>query len=183
MKLAPESTVAGAMERMFLAETRSPGLPNSDAKESLKAMRFMRQVVENRLNSHNPIYGAPRGAKTEIDVIKDGRQFRGFGKYPTLTQPISSLISECLKIANAPHDQRSAAYAEFVDNAILAATEAAPPPGAGIPPNIVGWKTGQTASPGPNYIFAGTVQGNDFYTVLKLEPPHSAHAHKGHRHR
>ena len=77
MKFAPESSVAGAMERMFLAETRSPGLPNYDAKESLKAMHFMRQVVENRMNSHNPIYGAPRGAKTEIHVIKDKKQFRG----------------------------------------------------------------------------------------------------------
>ena len=169
IKPDPEQTAVGAMERVFLAETTSPGLPSYNADESLRAMRFMRQVIENRLNSHNPIYGAPVWAKTEIDVIRVGTQFRGFGRYPTITRPIGGLIADCLKIANAEHDPRSPSYAKFINNAILAATEAKPPPEASIPINLVGWKTGKSGSPGPNYIFAGTVQGNDFYTVLKIE--------------
>lgn len=159
------------MERVFLAETRTPARASFDGAESLKAMRYMRRVIDNRLNSHNPKYGAPRHAKTQTDVIKMRTQFQGFGSYPVLPAYISTLILDCLKIANSEHDKRSAAYAQFVENAILAATELTPPSDSDIPANLVGWVTQGTAAPGPNYIFAGSVQGNDFYSVLKIEPP------------
>lgn len=68
IKLDPESTATGAMEGVFLAENTSPSLTSYKPNESLRDMRFRRQVIENRLNAHNPIYRAPAGAKTEIDV-------------------------------------------------------------------------------------------------------------------
>ena len=180
--LDPEATVAGALERLFLAETRSPALLHYDTDESLRAMRYMRRVIENRLNSHNPIYGARRGAQTEIDVVRDDTQFRGFGKYPILPTKMDKNILDCLRIANATNDSRAPDYAAFVSNALLAANEAAPPPEANVPNNLVGWRTGNRGSPGPNYIFAGTVQGNDFYSVLKIEPAHPSQARHPHRH-
>ncbi|UAJ09555.1 hypothetical protein [Polymorphobacter megasporae] len=128
----------------------------------------MRQVIENRLRFGHQ-YGAPRGAKSEIDVISVGSQFAGFGDYPKLPPHIAKNIAESVGIANAPHDRRSKDYITFVDNAILAATEASPPPEARIPANVVAWKTRDSSSPGANYVLAGSAQGNDFYAALK--PP------------
>ena len=169
IKLAPETTIAGALERVLLAETAAPSAGNYDADESLKAMRYMRQVIENRLKLGHR-YGAPVGAKTEIDVISVGSQFEGFGHYPKLRAGITKNISESLHIANTPSDRRSPEYQTFISHAILAATEAAPPASAAIPPNVVAWKTQDSKSPGPNYVFAGTAQGNTFYAVLKMTP-------------
>lgn len=164
-RLDPSNTPAGALERVFLAETATPSAANYDLDDSLKAMRFMRQVIENRLKFGHA-YGAPRGAKTEIDVISVGSQFEGFGRYPKLRPGIARNIAETLHIANSPHDHRSDDYAKFVANAVLAATEGAPPADARIPANVVAWKTSDSASPGPNFVLAGQAQGNDFYAVL-----------------
>ena len=49
IKLDPPGATAGALERVLLAETASPSAPGYDADESLKAMRYMRQVIGNRL--------------------------------------------------------------------------------------------------------------------------------------
>ncbi len=163
--LDPETSNAGALERVLLAETAAPSAAIYDAGESLRAMRFMRQVIENRLRFGHA-YGAPRGATTEIDVISVGSQFEGFGRYPKLPPHIAKNISESLHIANARHDRRAADYATFISNAILAATEASPPADARIPANVVAWKTKDAESPGPNYVLVGTAQGNDFYAVL-----------------
>ena len=65
-------------------------------------------------------------------------------------------------------------YQTFVNNAIIAATEPAPPAGANIPPNIVAWKTQDADPPGPNFVRAGTAQGNDFYALLKPPTPGSS---------
>ena len=137
----------------------------------------MRQVIENGLKLGHR-YGAPIGARTAIDVISVGSQFEGFGNYPKLRAGIAQNISESLRIANSPKDQRSADYQTFVQNAILAATETAPPPGANIPANVVAWKTKDAASPGPNFVLAGSAQGNDFYAVLKTPQPAPAKHHR-----
>lgn len=173
IELDPDNTPPGALERVLLAETAAPSAVGYDPDESLKAMRFMRQVIENRLRFGHA-YGAPRGAKTEIDVISVGSQFEGFGHYPKLPAHIAKNISESLHIANAGHDRRSATYVVFINNAVLAATEMTPPADAKIPVNVVAWKTQNAASPGPNYILVGTAQGNDFYAVLKPPQPKSA---------
>ena len=78
IELDGETTTAGALERVLLAETWSPAAPGYDADESLKAMRYMRQMIENRLKFGHR-YGAPLHAKTEVDVISVGSQFEGFG--------------------------------------------------------------------------------------------------------
>ena len=151
IQLDPETSVAGALERVLLAETASPSAAIYDAGESLKAMRFMRQVIENRLRFGHA-FGAPRNAKSEIDVVSVGSQFEGFGQYPKLPPHIARNIADSLNIANAKRDHRSADYIIFVENAILAATEGSPPPEARIPANVVAWKTKDAASPGPRRV-------------------------------
>ena len=176
-KLDPEMTPSGALERVLLAETAAPSAPDYDADEGLKAMRYMRQVIENRLKLGHR-YGAPVGARTEIDVISVGSQFEGFGRCPKLRAGIAQNISESLHIANSAKHRRLADYQTFVQNAVLAATEAAPPAAANIPANVVAWKTRDAASPGPNFVLAGAAQGYDFYAVLKIPPPASVKHHR-----
>jgi hypothetical protein len=80
--LDPEATDTGAMERLFLLEATTPGMPGYIAAENLQAMRLMRQTIENRLKSPAE-YGA-RGATSETDIVDLGGQFAGFGGYPKL---------------------------------------------------------------------------------------------------
>ncbi len=82
MRLDAPGTDAGAMERLFLLKVATPGRRSYVVGENLKAMRLMRQVIENRLKSPAE-YGA-RDARTETDIIEMGNQFAGFGG---LTQP------------------------------------------------------------------------------------------------
>ena len=83
LQLAPDSTDAGAMERVMLLETRDPSRPDYDRADSLKAMRWMKQVVDNRLAAPKKSrFGEPEDATTETDIISVGNQFAGFGDYP-----------------------------------------------------------------------------------------------------
>ena len=85
VQLSPESTDAGAMERMFLIETRDPSRPDYTRADSIKAMRWMKQVVDNRLAApRKSRFGEPNDATTETDIISVGNQFYGFGAYPRL---------------------------------------------------------------------------------------------------
>ena len=56
------------MERLFLLEATSPGMPGYLAIENLRAMRLMRQTIKNRLKSAAE-YGA-RGATNETDIVE-----------------------------------------------------------------------------------------------------------------
>ena len=137
-----------------------------DEAESLRAMRYMRQVVENRLKA-SAQWGAPH-AQSEIDVIAIGNQFEGFGDYPILGADKTSILHDALRIANTPSDKRSAKYSKFVQNAILAATEVTP--ASVLIPNLVAWRTLGSGSPGPRFTVAATVQSNTFYTVSPVPP-------------
>lgn len=181
--LDAETTPAGCMERLFLIETQSPAYVGAyNEVDSLKAMRLMRQVVENRLKA-SAQWGA-RDAKDEIDVIAIGTQFAGFADYPTLPAGLKSLVLETLRLANSPNDPRSADYAQFVRDAITAATEPTSPQGA--VPNLVAWRTSNAKikSPGPRFKEYMVVQGNRFFTVDPVPPmpKHKAHKHEHRRH-
>ena len=180
LQLHPESTDAGAMERMFLLETANPTRPDYNQADSLKAMRWMKQVVDNRLATpHKSRFGEPADAKTEVDIISVGNQFAGFGDYPELSGAFKSKLAFVLHLANATKDPRNADYAGFVSNAILAATEVQPPTEARVP-NLAAWRTKSTQSPGGDFKFYMILQGNTFFTaspVPPLPPRKSKHAH------
>ena len=124
-------TDAGAMERLFLLEATTPGQHTYAASENLKAMRLMRQVIENRLKSPKE-YGA-RGAHSQTDITEMGNQFAGFGGYPTLSGDMTYNLTLFVGIANSGNDRRQAAYAQYICDAVTAATEAIAPPTAGYP--------------------------------------------------
>lgn len=163
--LAPLSTPAGLMERLFLHETRSPGYGASyDADEAFKAMRLMRQAVENRLKAPK-LWGAP-GARDEIGIIANKSQFGEFGSYPNIPASFLSQVELILALANNAKDSRHAVYAQHVQNAIVAATEVTQPVelrGLGV----VAWRTAGHGSPGRNFRAVTTLQGNTFYALAR----------------
>ncbi len=148
------------MERLFLHETRSPSYGASyDPDDSLKAMRLMRQAVENRLSEPN-LWGA-RGATDEIGVITVRSQFGQFASYPNLPISFMAQVDLIVSLANSPGDSRAAANARHVGDAITAATEITPPVGiAGL--GVVAWRTAGHGSPGTRFRAVMTLQGNTF---------------------
>ena len=165
------------MERMFLLETADPTRPDYNQADSLKAMRWMKQVVDNRLAApQKSRFGEPANATTETDIISVGNQFAGFGDYPTLSAAFKGKLALVLHLATATNDPRNADYAGFVSNAILAATEVQPPSEARVP-SLAAWRTKTTRSPGGDFRLYQTLQGNTFYTASPL-PPMSHHKAK-----
>lgn len=175
--LDPETTDAGAMERLFLLEATTPGMPGYSAADNLSAMRLMRQTIENRLKSPAE-YGA-RGAVNETDIVDLGGQFAGFGSYPTLDADMTYNLSLFLRIANNAKDRRRTAYAQFVQDAITAAKEAVVPPVASYA-DVTAWRTSGASSPGPRFRLLTTLSGNDFYATNPVQPMRPKHAR--HRH-
>ena len=184
LQLAPESTDAGAMERMLLLETADPSRPDYNQADSLKAMRWMKQVVDNRLAApYKSRFGEPADAKTETDIIAVGNQFAGFGDYPTLDASLKGKLAVVLHLANTPSDKRSGDYAAFVNNAILVATEAQPSTEARVL-NLAAWRTKSSHPPGGDFRLYMTLQGNTFYTaspVPPMPPRRAKHARNHHR--
>jgi hypothetical protein len=170
-QLDPENTDAGAMERLMLLETYSPArLGLYDRQQSLRAMRLMRQVIENRLKAPSR-YSAP-GARDPTDIVRLGNQFAGFRDYPTLPSSLRVNLINIVRIANDDGDQRAAAYSNFVQDAITAATEKLPALGA-IDVTATGWRTAAHASPGMNFRVITTLQGNTFFATSPVPPmPH-----------
>ena len=176
--LDPETTNAGAMERVMLLETYTPAKTGSYVRdESLKAMRLMRQVIENRLKAPAR-YGA-RDAEDETDIIKLGNQFANFGDYPDLPAALKNNLQDTLRLANAPNDPRQGVYAQFVQDAITAATEAMSPLSA-VDHAATGWRTAMRHSPGANFRIIATLQGNTFFSTSPVPsmPPRRRAKHK-----
>ncbi len=171
------TTDTGAMERLFLLEATTPGMAGYIAAENLRAMRLMRQTIENRLKSPAE-YGA-KGATNQTDIIELGGQFAGFGGYPALDADMTSNLALFLKIANNAQDRRQSLYAQYVRDSITAATEITVPAVADYA-DVTAWRTTGTASPGPRFRLLATLSGNDFYATNPV-PPMPLHGAR-HRH-
>ncbi|QYE35858.1 hypothetical protein KZX46_07885 [Polymorphobacter sp. PAMC 29334] len=170
--LAPASTDAGAMERLFLLEATSPGYINKyRAEENLSSMRLMRQTIENRLKSPRE-YGA-RGATTPTDIVELGNQFAGFSAYPILDARMGANLQDILRFANDSHHPLQKAYRQFIADSVTAATEDVVSLKA-IFPNVTAWRTHGSSSPGPRFRELTTLSGNTFYSTLPV-PPHPPH--------
>ncbi len=172
--LDPANTNAGAMERLFVLEAYTPGNRGSYvATENLPAMRLMRQTIENRLQSPTE-YGA-NGATTETDIVELGNQFAGFAAYPTLSAQMSATLAATLRIANDTRHPLSADYAQFVNDAITAATERIVPATARYP-EVTAWRTHDSGSPGHRFKMLVTLSGNTFYSTMPVPPMPPRHA-------
>src|SRR4051812_39662342 len=75
MVLPANTTEAGLLARLLLAENTTPDENGYDAAKAKTAMQQMRMVLNNRLNSKNPGHFRAPGAKTIQDIVKGKNQF------------------------------------------------------------------------------------------------------------
>ena len=162
------------MERLFLLETMTPVRSGYNRVDSLQAMRIMRQTIENRLRAPAQ-YGAA-GATTETEIIAVGNQFAGFGAYPTLDADLASLLQTILEIAANKADPRQARFAQFVADAVTAATETTAP--GALYADATAWRTQGRGSPGGRFRLLVTLQGNEFYATNPVPPLPRHQRHK-----
>jgi hypothetical protein len=168
LALPAEATEEGMLARLLLAEALNPGQQGYDASKSKTAMQWMRIVLANRLNSSNPEKFYAKGAKTLADIVKARpEQFKGFQDYPKIGADQSKVIGEVLNIANADSDRRQEKYAQFVQNALEAASSKALISDP-CPTGLYGWRTAGSDPPGGDFVKYGDPQsGNQFYTLSK----------------
>ena len=168
------------MERLFIVETRSPGVPGYVPFQNLAAMRMMRQTIVNRLQA--PGRYRATGATTPTDIIEMGNQFAGFGGYPDLSAGMQRNVDQALSIANNPKHPQQGEYRQYVQDAITAATEAVLPVKAGHA-DVTAWRTAEAGPPLGSFTKLETLSGNTFYATAPVPPmPHHAKHRRPLRH-
>ncbi|MES2821038.1 MAG: hypothetical protein V4812_18840 [Pseudomonadota bacterium] len=167
LQLPAENTDAGALARLLLAESISPGKNYPGGADSLLAMQWMRVVIENRMRFKDAQYLGDPAARTITAVIKaskGGEQFKSFSGYPVIGSVQSKIISDSLNFANDGTYGEFAAYRLHVQNAIAVATGvsvSADPTSSGL----YAWRTADSGSPGNNFVFYKNFGGQGFYTL------------------
>ena len=174
---------AGVLARVLIAESLNPGYQDRyNEAETLKAMRMMRAVYENRLKNNPGQFGA-RGASTLTDVITAPGQTHGFtldsDRNLVISFDVQNRIDVIVGFANTGVP---GAYARMVQNAIDVGTGviSSLDPFAGttsingitVTGGLYGFRTAGASDPGGRFVsipssMGGVVGGQQFYT---LEP-------------
>ena len=164
--LPTDSTEAGMLARLLLAEARSPGQAGYDASASKTVMQWMRVVLANRLKNNPERFNA-KGAKSLADIVKAPKQFEGFQDYPKLGTDQSGRIADIVTIANSDSDIRQQKFAQFLQNALEVATSTTLVPDP-CSTGLYGWKTAGSPAPGGDFVkYSDPQSGNQFYTLTK----------------
>ncbi len=176
--LDPDNTPTGAMEQAFLTETHTPdnGALYSP-EDTLVAMRLMRQVVENRLK--NPSEYDARGATTAFGILTASGQFPEFKSTGALTPKQQKKLHDVLEATQSSNSPLYKEYAQYVQLAMQVAHEELNPSTVKWP-NVTGWRTKKSGSPGTGFYKIGDFGGNTFFgTIADLakEPPTAGKLH------
>ncbi len=160
--LHPSSENRGLVERVVLAETRSPAFSSYTAALARQSMEWMAIVLYNRRDNPS-LYGAS-GPNLQAVVTAPG-QFAGFGNYPTLASTVQARIDDILRIANNNSDSRSTAYRNHVQMALdignLGSSIQSRNPSPGP---LAFWRTDGSSPPGGRAVlYRDNLLGNDFY--------------------
>lgn len=170
--LPPADSEKGLLTRVLLAESVNPGNSATyNERDSLKAMRWMRLVIKNRLQHADPsIFGAQKqpGASnyTVFDIVRAEGQFHGFEDYPNLNQNITVNLSGFLSIANNYNHRMRERYEDFIENAMKVASDqgldgVTDPSKKGL----YGWRTQGSSEPGGQFTKFQDLAGQTFYTL------------------
>jgi hypothetical protein len=163
-ELPAESSEAGVLARLLLAESISPGSQGFAAKDSLQAMQWMRHAVLNRLKFGAQYFGAAKNATTMTEAIKGVNQFAGFEDYPRIGEDQASVINDVLGVANTSGHKNVLLYRQFVQDAIDVASGTKPGTDP-CPTGLYGWRTKRRGSPGRNFELYKGFAGQEFYTL------------------
>ncbi|CAN7550567.1 hypothetical protein ASF11_03695 [Acidovorax sp. Leaf76] len=170
-----QNSDAGLLIRLFLAEVPDPQewkRYNITGPEAIKdAMRMMRRVIVNRLESGSAKEFMAAGAGSLRDIVtandRGNVQFEGFAHYPSIANKKSRMIDDRLAIVNdATNTQWHAKYVAYYEAALAAATEPLPPDPS--PTGLFAWKTAGSSAPSPEFVQFKTLGGNTFFTHKRL---------------
>lgn len=169
ISLDANSTEAGMLQRLLLAEAASPSKTQYKSSDVETSMEWMIVVVENRRKDKNPGRFMARDANKDgwdkRDIIRAKGQFHGFENYPVLAEDVRKRIESYLKIGNDYEDTRHDIYAAFLKRAIkISKASLIKDPS---PDGLFGWRTEGSGSPGPNYVKFKDLAGQTFYTLKK----------------
>lgn len=162
--LPDAGTEPGMLIRVFLAENRSPDDHGYNEEDTLRSMRWMRHVLQNRLRDKPERFYA-RGATKLVDIVRARKQFEGFENYPTIAPAKQERIDRILRFANDDNHLLQKAYERILSNASTAAAERQPPDPC--PGGLYGWVTAATEDPGGMYVRYQALAGNQFYTISR----------------
>jgi hypothetical protein len=158
--LPADSTNAGLLTRLFLAEAPGPDRPGATPATSTEAMTLMRVVLENRLARPSGRW-ASAGARSLTDVVRSPGQFEGFSTYPALSAKITRQIEDMVGIANDASDGRQVAMRAHIERAIAIAS--GPRPADPSQTGLFWWRTEGRGAPGTGVAVFKTVLGNTFF--------------------
>ncbi|SFD90103.1 hypothetical protein [Paracidovorax konjaci] len=168
---------AGLLVRLFLVEVPAPqewaftGISSSeDARE---AMRMMRRVIANRLDSGSTKEFMAAGARDIRGIVtasdRGSVQFEGFEHYPQIDKEKQKMIEARMAILNDATNGWQEKYAAFYEAALSTATEPLRPDPS--PTGLFAWRTKGSRSPSPEFVEFKTLGGNTFYTHKRYRIP------------
>ena len=167
------------MARLFIAEVRFTG--GNDMQEVRHEMDLMRCVLGNRLK-HPQDFSADKHSMNISQIISASNnhqiQFQGFENYPIIGDEQKQNIAEKQKGASGDLGYDQAAYINFINTAIAAATDV--PPVDPTPHGLYFWVKTGTASPSNQAVLWQSIGGNSFYTWDRSKPLHGHHKKLGH---
>lgn len=171
LKLPAAGTEAGMLARVLLAENAGPQHRLfANMTEAKEAMQWMRHVLVNRLK-FGPRYftknindSENRQISNLIGIVKAGTQVEGFESYPDISADQRDLIQNTLDIANDGTHTKNEQYRTYVGHvlAIAEGRESGPDPS---PTGLYAWRTGNSSSPGSNFVEFRKKGGQTFYTL------------------
>lgn len=170
----PESD-AGMLIRLFFVELPAPqewSINGVSGSEDIReAMRMMRRVIVNRLESGNTSEFMAINARTLRDIVtasdRGNIQIAGFENYPQIGKAKQKLIDARLAIVNdATNTAWHAKYLDFYEAALVVATESLPPDPS--PTGLFAWRTKGSKSPSPEFQIFKTLAKNTFFTHKRL---------------
>lgn len=160
--LHPSNEARGLIERVVLAETRTPAFSTYTAALARQSMEWMAIVLYNRRDNPS-LYGA--SAASLQAVVTARGQFAGFENYPTLASSVQTRINDILRIANDTRDSRFNVYRNHVQmaldiSALLDTVKSRNP----SPGPLAFWRTDGSSPPGGRAVlYRNNLLGNDFY--------------------
>jgi hypothetical protein len=167
LKLSDINSDAGIIERLLLAESRTPyGYPKTfDKTDTQKGMDAIGACIVNRVASQK----FPNTIKGVITDKKNGVQFKGFDTYPKYDTDIREKLIDVLKWANTKNAKQQdyrdlITYAQTVAQQVINKKVSDPFKSKG---GTYFLRTEGSSPPGPDadMPFLGSLGGNSFYSL------------------
>ena len=171
LKFSPKNKDAGIVERLLLAESKTPFSPGGFNKsEVFQGMSAIGACIVNRVKTK----GFPKTITGVITDKKNGVQFHGFDTYPEYDANIVDKLEDVLKWTNTKN-AKQAEFRELFQKALDVAKQVADKKVTdpyGSNGGTYFFRTADSSPPGPatTMPLLGTLGGNTFYSLKSPVP-------------